>query len=143
MSGATPTIVVDGAMPSPAPLDPEVQVKGRRRTFTVAYKLAILAELDKAKPGESGAILRREGLYSSCLVDWRRQRAEGSLRPKGTARRGPPAAPKAADMAELERLRQENARLERQLAKAHLIIGIQKKAAQIMEIDLQSPDEPR
>jgi len=129
-------------MPSPTPPDPEVPVKARRRTFTVAYKLAILAELDKAKPGESGAILRREGLYSSCLVDWRRQRAEGSLRPKETARRGPPAAPKAADVAELERLRRENARLERQLAKAHLIIGIQKKAAQIMEIDLQSPDEP-
>lgn len=117
-------------------------MKARRRTFTAAYKLAILAELDKAKPGETGAILRREGLYSSSLVEWRRQRAQGALRPKEPVRRGPPAVANAADVTELERLRRENARLERQLAKAHLVIDIQKKACQILEIELSDPDEP-
>ncbi|SOE01805.1 Transposase [Caenispirillum bisanense] len=117
-------------------------MKARRRTFTAAYKLAILAELDKAKPGETGAILRREGLYSSSLVEWRRQRAQGALRPKEPVRRGPPAVANAADVAELERLRRENARLERQLAKAQLVIDIQKKACQILEIELADPDEP-
>lgn len=117
-------------------------MKARRRTFTAAYKLAILAELDKAKPGETGAILRREGLYSSSLVEWRRQRAQGALRPKEPVRRGPPAVAEAADVIELERLRRENARLERQLAKAQLVIDIQKKACQILEIELSDPDEP-
>jgi transposase-like protein len=141
MTKGAPTFAVDGAVPSPAPPDPEVPVKARRRTFTAAYKLAILAELDKAKPGETGAILRREGLYSSSLVEWRRQRARGKLRPKEPARRGPPATVPAADAAEMEKLRRENARLTRQLAKAQLVIDIQKKASQIMEIDLTDSDE--
>ncbi|GAA0597270.1 hypothetical protein GCM10009099_38120 [Caenispirillum bisanense] len=59
MSKAVPTFAVDGAVPSSPPPDPEVAMKARRCTFTAAYKLAILAELDKAKPGETGAILRR------------------------------------------------------------------------------------
>jgi transposase-like protein len=137
----SPAFEVDGPQPSPAPPDPEVPVKARRRTFTAAYKLAILAELDKAKPGEAGAILRREGLYSSSLVQWRRQRARGTLRPKEPTRRGPPAIPKTPDTAEMERLRRENARLERQLAKAQLVIDIQKKASRILEIDLTDSAE--
>lgn len=141
MSKQMPTIAVDGERSSPVPTDPEVAAKARRRTFTAAYKLAVLDELDRAKPGETGAILRREGLYSSSLVAWRQQRAQGVLRPKDPVRRGPPAAAKPADSAEVNRLRRENARLERQLAKAKLVIGIQKKAAQIMEIDLGPSDE--
>ena len=116
-------------------------MKARRRTFTAAYKLAILAELDKAGPGEIGAILRREGLYSSSIVDWRRQRARGVIRPQNPTRRGPPAIPKNVGAAEVDRLRRENARLERQLAKAHLILDIQKKACRILEIDLTGNDE--
>uniref|UniRef100_UPI00138AF37A transposase n=1 Tax=Magnetospirillum molischianum TaxID=1083 RepID=UPI00138AF37A len=102
-------------------------MKAQRRTFTAAYKLAVLAELDCAKAGETGAILRREGLYSSSLVTWRRQRKQGLLQPQAPVRRGPPAARKSDGAQELDRLRRENARLERHLAKAHLIIGIQKK----------------
>ena len=115
--------------------------KARRRSFTAAYKLAILDELDRAKPGEAGAILRREGLYTSSLVEWRRQRKQGVLLAQAPIRRGPPAAITSTDTAELNRLRRENARLERQLAKAHLIIGIQKKAAQILVIDLDQNDD--
>jgi len=140
MTKAITALAVDGAL-SPSPPDPEVAAKARRRTFTAAYKLAILDELDRAKPGEAGAVLRREGLYSSSLVEWRRQRKQGVLRAKAPIRRGPPAAIRGNDTAELDRLRRDNARLERQLAKAHLIIGIQKKAAQLLAIDLEQIDD--
>ena len=115
--------------------------KAQRRSFTTAYKLAILDELDRAKPGEGGAILRREGLYSSSLVQWRRQRKQGKLQIHAPVRRGPAAAAKANDTAELGQLRRDNARLERQLAKAQFIIEIQKKAAQLLDLDLQENEE--
>jgi len=120
-----------------------VAAKARRRSFTTAYKLAILDELDGAKAGVTGAVLRREGLYSSSLVEWRRQRKQGVLRSQTPVRRGPPATItiKSNDTVELDRLRRENARLERQLAKAQLIIGIQKKAAQLLAIDLGVIDD--
>ncbi|HLN23040.1 MAG TPA: hypothetical protein VK558_03545 [Patescibacteria group bacterium] len=137
MMRAATTIAVDGAL-SP---DPEVSAKARRRTFTTAYKLAILDELDRAKPGDGGAILRREGLYSSSLVEWRRQRKQGVLRVQAPVRRGPPAAIKSNEADELHRLRRENARLERQLTKAQLIISIQKKAAKILEIEMIENDD--
>ncbi|MCF8483261.1 MAG: hypothetical protein K9H25_22790 [Rhodospirillum sp.] len=113
----------------------------RWRTFTAAYKLAILEELDRAKPGETGAVLGREGVYSSSLVTWRKQRAQGLLNSKSPVRRGPAAAPKSGDAAELDRLRRDNTRLERQLTKARLVIGIQEKAAKIMDINLDPTDE--
>ncbi len=140
MTAAKTAFAVEGAL-SPSPPDPEVTAKARRRSFTVAYKLAILDELDRAKPGEAGAVLRREGLYTSSLVEWRRQRKRGELRAEAPIRRGPPAAITGGDTAELNRLRRENARLERQLAKAELIIGIQKKAAQLLAIDLGQIDD--
>jgi transposase-like protein len=137
MTKPTTTFAVDGTAPSPSPPDPEVTAKAQRRTFTTAYKLGILEELDRCgKPGEAGAVLRREGLYSSSLVAWRRQRKQGTLNALAPVRRGPPAVVKSDDAGELARLRRENARLERQLAKATLIIGIQKKAAQILEIEM-------
>ncbi|MBF0379338.1 MAG: hypothetical protein HQK72_17945 [Desulfamplus sp.] len=135
------TIAVDGGALSPPPPDPEVAAKAHRRVFTAAYKLAILDELDRAKPGEGGAVLRREGLYSSSLVEWRRQRKQGVLVARAPVRRGPPPAANGVDKAEFDRLRRENARLERQLAKAHFIIDIQKKAAQILAIDLERNDD--
>jgi len=135
------TIAVEGAAPSPSSLDSEVLAKAQRRSFTTAYKLAILDELDRAKPGEGGAILRREGLYSSSLVQWRRQRKQGKLQIHAPVRRGPAAAAKANDTAELGQLRRDNARLERQLAKAQFIIEIQKKAAQLLDLDLQENEE--
>jgi transposase-like protein len=139
MAKPTTAIAVEGAL-SPSPSDPAVTANAQRRSFTAAYKLAILDELDRAAPGEGGAILRREGLYSSSLVEWRRQRKQGILRADAPVRRGPPAVAKGPDTAELTRLRRENARLERQLAKARYIIDIQKKAAQILAIDLDESD---
>src|SRR5580700_9531884 len=84
--------------------DPEVPEKARRRTFTAQYKLDVVAEYDAAPAGEKGAVLRREGLYSSHVIEWRRARDAGAL--TGLARpRGRPAAdPRDAQIA---RLRQE------------------------------------
>jgi transposase-like protein len=115
--------------------------KAQQRTFSTPYKLAILDELDRVKAGEAGAVLRREGLYSSSLVKWRRQRKQGILSAQAPILRGPLAKTKGNDAAELALLRRENGRLERQLAKAQLIIGIQKKAAQILQIDLDQSDD--
>ena len=111
----------------PVPPDPEVAERARQRQFSAAYKLRILEEADACRaPGQVGALLRREGLYSSHLVDWRRQRAAGSLAALAPRRRGRPPAP--ASSAQLTRLRQENERLSRQLAAAEAIIDVQKKS---------------
>ena len=119
--------------------DSEVRPDGRRRTFTVEYKLRILAESDHSnEPGAIGALLRREGLYSSHLTDWRRQRDAGELK-SGVARvrgRKPDAQAK-----ELGRLQRENERLHAQLEQAELIIGAQKKLAQALENTLTSRNE--
>jgi transposase-like protein len=115
--------------------DPEVQPPPRRRIFTAEYKANILAECDAAtEPGQIGAILRREGLYSSHLVDWRRRRAEagtGGLAPKKTGR--PPKDPAlVAVEKELERSRRENAALREKLRRAEVIIDAQKKLAEVL-----------
>ena len=121
------------------PPDPEVRLDGRRRTFTVEYKLRILAEVERSsEPGAIGALLRREGLYSSHLTDWRRQRDAGELR-SGVARvrgRKPDLQAK-----ELTRLQRENERLRAQLEQAELIIGAQKKLAQALENTLSRRNE--
>ena len=108
--------------------------KARRRTFTAKYKLKILAEADGcSKPGEIGALLRREGLYSSHLTKWRRLREEGALAgltPKKRGRKPRPVDPQARRVAELER---ENARLQRKLEQAETIIEVQKKLSRLLE----------
>ena len=84
-------------MARPVPPDPEVPERAHRRQFTAAYKLRILEEADGCSaPGQLGALLRREGLYSSHLSDWRRQRSQGTLAALATRRRGRPAASAAA-----------------------------------------------
>src|SRR6266516_1763920 len=93
--------------------DPEVPEKARRRTFTAQYKLDVLAAYDAAGPGEKGAILRREGLYSSHLVDWRRSRDSGALAGLARPRGRPSADPRDAQIA---RLQKEKAKLEQELA---------------------------
>ena len=112
-------------------LDPEVSTKARRRTFTAAYKRRILEEADGCTAhGEMGALLRREGLYSSHLTTWRRQREAGELaglKPKKRGRK------KDEEAAELARLRRENERLRKQLEQAELIIAAQKKLALALE----------
>jgi transposase len=124
---------------SPVVPDPEIPDKAKRRTFTAEYKTRILEETDKAAPGEIGAILRREGLYSSHLVAWRRDRRRGTVDALATKRRGPPPKRTAAEV-EFEKLQRENARLQEELRKARLIIDVQKKLARMLGSPIE--DEP-
>jgi transposase-like protein len=122
------------------PPDPEVSSRPVRRRFTAEYKLKILAEADKCtKPGQIGALLRREGLYSSHLAEWRKKRREGSLGALAPAKRGPVPSknPLAGEVARLER---ENQRLRKQLSQAETIIDVQKKVSGLLGIDLASPE---
>lgn len=119
--------------------DPEVlprTEKAKRRTFTAAYKQWVLEEAEKCReqPGGIGALLRREGLYSSHLTTWRRQQEAGQLAGLAPRKRGPKSNPEAEEMS---RLRRENARLSRQLEKAELIIEAQKKLSEILGITLE------
>ena len=110
--------------------DPEVVVKAQRRHFTAEYKRRILQEADACtQSGEIGALLRREGLYSSHLNTWRHQRARGELQGLTPAKRGRKADPQAAENA---RLLRETVRLKAQLARAELIIDVQKKVSQLL-----------
>lgn len=108
----------------------EVVTKAKRRQHAAEYKLRILREVDACKgTGEVGALLRREGLYSSLVSKWREQRERGSLSGLSEHRRGPKVDPNAAELA---RLQQENKRLKEQLERAELIIDVQKKVAQLI-----------
>jgi len=112
--------------------DPEVAAKAARRKFTAEYKLRILREADACAPGEVGALLRREGLYSSHLTEWRRQRERGELEaltPKKRGRKAQEPDPLAKRIAQLER---ENQRLQRRLQQAEKIIEVQKKVAALL-----------
>jgi transposase len=108
----------------------EVVAKAKHRQYTAEYKLRILRELDGSQgTGETGALLRREGLYSSHLTNWRRQRELGELDGLAPQKRGPKMDPQAVELA---RLQQENERLQERLRQAELIIDVQKKVAQIL-----------
>src|SRR5512142_2089920 len=107
--------------------DPEVAAKAERRKFTAEYKLGVLAEADACtKPGQIGALLRREGLYRSHLDKWRKQRRAGTLQALSAQKRGRKPDPQAAEIA---RLRRENERLQKRLQSAETIIEFQKKLA--------------
>jgi len=107
----------------------------------VEYKLRILAEADAcSEPGMLGELLRREGLYSSHLSTWRRQRDEGALAGLTPKRRGRKAKPKNPLADENEQLRRENQRLKEQLRQAELIIDVQKKVSEMLNIPLKTPD---
>jgi transposase-like protein len=113
----------------------------RRRTFTAQDKLRILAEADgAAATGGIGAILRREGLYSSALTNWRRQRDAGAIGGLKPAKRGPKTTEANPLAAELARLQQDRARLRRRLIRAEAIIDIQKKVAALLGIPLALSD---
>ena len=128
--GRRPTIV-----PGPLAASPELSSRPRRRTFTVEDKLRILAETDQAaESGGVGAVLRREGLYSSTLTDWRRQRSAGVYGALTPARRGPKLPPPNALTAELASAKRENARLQWRLDRAEAIIDLQKKVAALLGI---------
>ena len=147
VSEITPAPVSEGARratgdsgargPVGAP-DPEVPERARRRRFTAEYKLRILREADACKrDGDLGALLRREGLYSSHLTTWRRQRDETAKAGLKARKRGPKA--KAVDP-RVKRLERENARLRRRLEEAETIIDFQKKLSKLLGIPLKSPD---
>jgi transposase len=119
--------------------DPAVEAKAKRRRFTAEYKLRILREVHRAKaPGEVGAILRREGLYSSLLSVWRRDRDRVAKTWLAARKRGPKA--KVVDP-RIKQLEREKARLERKLKQAETIIAFQKKVAEILGIPLKSLDD--
>lgn len=127
-----------GGLAGEALPDPEVLEKPKRRQFTAEYKVRILREADACKgPGEIGALLRREGLYSSHLVLWRRQREAGALAGMRAKKRGPKGRGEDPRVKQQER---EIARLRRRLQQAETIIEIQKKVAGMLGIPLKSPD---
>jgi transposase-like protein len=110
--------------------DPEVPERARRRTFTAKYKLEILAAYDAAPEGEKGALLRREGLYSSHIVAWRRARDADALAglavPRGRKRRDPQAE-------RIARLEAEKHQLEQELAKTRFVVDVQAKLHALLE----------
>lgn len=123
--------------PTPIPpyqLDPEVRPKTTRPSWTAAEKLAILAEYESYPRGapERGALLRRQGIYTSHISKWRSQRNRGALAALTSQPRGPKPAPHDPLADEVARLQRQNARLQAQLDQATIVIDIQKKVAQLL-----------
>lgn len=116
----------------------EVVVKAKRKRFTAAEKLRILREVDGCQgSGEVGALLRREGIYSSYLTTWRRQRERGELDGLSPHKRGPKPNPEAIELA---KLRREHERLQERMRRAELIIDVQKKVARMLGETIESPE---
>ena len=146
-TGVPPATAVDAALGAPAAgngkqiPDPAVLEKPVRRRFTAEYKLRILHEADRCTAsGQLGALLRREGLYSSILSTWRQQRDQGTLAGLTPKRRGRKANPDAPLIAENLRLTRETQRLAAKLRQAETIIDIQKKLSEMLGIPLPPSD---
>ena len=113
--------------------DPEVVPTAKRRRFTTQEKVRILKEADACtEPGELGALLRREGIYSSYLSRWRRERDRGELQALSPKRRGPKSAADRGLTKELAKLQRENERLRGRLAQAEAIMEAQKKLSELL-----------
>ena len=135
------TLTMEHAHDAAMARDASLPERPSRRLFSAEYKLAILTEYEAASSdGARGAILRREGLYSSHIVDWRRARDAGAL--AGLAPKPLPCSV-SAEQAELTRLRRRAERAEAELAKARLVIDIQGKASALLERLLAEGDEDR
>jgi transposase len=120
----------------------EVLAKPKRRNFTVEYKLGVLREADRCKaPGEVGALLRREGLYSSQLYRWRLARERGELAGRGTRKRGPTARPVDERDKRIAQLERDKRKLEARLARAEGLIEAQKKIVQLFGTDRTQTDQ--
>ena len=128
-----------------APADPEVSSKAERRKFSASYKRSILAEADRGGPGAVASILRREGLYSSHLSTWRKQRESGEIAGLEPRKRGKKPAPKNPLSGEMRRLERENRRLQKRLRQAEIIIDVQKKLCDVLGLTVppieQSEDD--
>lgn len=129
---------VDRARLAARRLETEVAAKAVRRRFSAEYKLRILEEAEACTSGEIGTLLRREGLYSSHLTTWRRQREAGELAGLAPKKRGRKRDPQAE---ELQRLRKENGRLQVRLQQAEAIIEAQKKLAQLFGLGSTSESD--
>ena len=120
----------------------EVTLKAKRRKFTAEFKRRVLEEADACERGELGALLRREGLYSSHLIEWRRSRDAGELAGLTPKKRGPKVQapdPLAAKVAEQQK---QIARLEAENAKLQLICDVQKKLSELLGLTLPTlPDD--
>jgi transposase len=140
MVGVRTSLATSSNSPASAPLggDAEVVARAVRRRFSAEYKLRILQEADACLNGEIGGLMRREGLYSSHLTTWRRQRESGQLMGLGPKKRGPKPDPQAEEM---KRLRHENERLQLRLRQAEAIIDAQKKLAQLFSPNSSSEND--
>lgn len=121
--------------------DPQVRARASRRTYTAQYKTAVLTEYEVADKAGKGAILRREGLYTSLITAWRTQRDHGGMQALGRS----PGAPKASpDSREVVRLRKENARLRADLDKSRAVIEVQGKLSALLDtLASDSSSDPR
>ena len=115
--------------------DPEVRPKASRRRFTTEYKLRILDQAEQCGPGEVGALLRREGLYSSHLTIWRRQRAAGAL--QAGKKRAPASAELQQALRQLAAAERDNRRLKQRLERAETILAVQKKLSTLLQLGSQ------
>ncbi len=118
--------------------EPEVPERARRRTFTAKYKADVLVEYDAADRGGKGALLRREGLYTSLITSWREQRDKGALTALGKPSGAAPADPAQREVA---RLRKENQQLTDDLDKARQVIEVQSKLSALL--DTLAPNSSR
>ena len=117
--------------------DPEVREKAVRRRFTAEYKLRILKKADACtEKGQIGALLRREGLYSSNLITWRYQAQKGTLEALSARKRGPKGKRADSSSSRIATLERENERLKKKLRQAEAIIEVQKKVSEILQIPL-------
>lgn len=140
---ATGDAVESAAPTKHAGADMEVVPRARRRRFSNADKRRILEAADRCtKPGEIGALMRREGVYSSSLSTWRRQREAADLAALAPQKRGPKADPNRAEALHIAQLTRDNERLKSRLDKALLVIEVQKKLAALLGHTLDENGEP-
>ena len=124
--------------------DPEVAPMAQRRRFTAEEKLRIVEEADACvELGEIGALVRREGIYSSYLSRWRKARDDGKLSALEPQQRGPKPVTDAAAAREVARLRGENERLQKRLVQAETIIEVQKKLSQLLGLSSEESESNR
>ena len=132
VQGARRATGAAGSSATMAP-DPEVAAVAKRWQYSNAEKRRILSAADRCrKPGELGALLRREGIYSSMLAKWRKQHARGEMGTGASPKRGPKANPVLAQVRKNQQLERENDRLRRRLAQAQEIIEVQKKLCTLL-----------